>query len=72
MKKEEIIYINLIQKIAIHKTGQSNNPILNSHIVMLDWVLHENESARDIREIIEDKRYTLKANEYMRRYSTNS
>ena len=62
MKSKEFILANLKQKLAIYLTqGSDKENKLVEHIRMLDWVVSDSHSTRDIMEILGD--YHKKAEE---------
>lgn len=54
MKSEELILANMYGKIGAYRAGFRKNEKLKEHIRMLDWVIDESPTVRDIDRIVED------------------
>jgi len=68
MKSKILIYANLIQKLAIYKSGDNTGTPICCAIVMLDWVISPYKFTRDIGVIVKDKDYELSPNDYYKKY----
>ncbi len=54
MKSENLIKMNLTQKIALFKSGSVDNSLIRAQIIMLDWVLSKEQFVRDIGKILKE------------------
>ena len=54
MKSENLIKMNLTQKIALFKSGPVDNSLIRAQIIMLDWVLSKEQFVRDIGKILKE------------------
>jgi len=52
MKNENLIKQNLYSKIAIWTTNFNRSEELKHHIIMLDWVVSDFSTIRDIETIV--------------------
>jgi len=54
MKSENLIKQNLYSKIALWMTNFNRSDKLKHHIIMLDWVVSDFSTTRDIETIVKD------------------